>query len=206
MFFFFFFFLFNKKTYKNYLNNNSVELFWTIIPILLLFSIRIPSFTLLYIIESKKNSDLTYKAIRHQWYWSYENNDFFDFNFDSYIKNCYNIRDSRLLEVDNNLCLPYRSLINIIVTSEDVLHSWSLPNIRIKVDAVPGRLNSIIINSYYPRKIFRQCSEICRINHSFIPIVIEFLNWDDLLLKCQINEINLRFIYVYNLYTFNYLI
>lgn len=160
-------------------NNTSAELVWTIMPLLLLFSIGIPSFTLLYSIESKQFTDLTYKAIGHQWYWSYERNDIVDFSIDSYIKTDINFRSNRLLEVDNNLLLPFSSKIQIIVTSEDVLHSWALPNLGIKIDAVPRRLNSIILNSIYPRKYYGQCSEICGINHSFIPISVEFCNWID---------------------------
>lgn len=172
-------FLAKNKTYLKFNNNTSAELVWTVLPLLLLFSIRIPSFTLLYSIESKQNSDLTYKAIRHQWYWSYEGNDIKDISYDSYIVNKVDFRSSRLLEVDNSLLLPYNSTIIIIVTSEDVLHSWALPNLRIKIDAVPRRLNSIILSSVFPRKFYRQCSEICRINHSFIPISVEFRNWSN---------------------------
>jgi len=176
---FFFILIFTTPSYLRFNNNSSAEFIWTIIPLLLLFSIRIPSFTLLYSIESKQFSDLTYKAIRHQWYWSYESNDIIELNFDSYIINKVKIRDNRLLEVDNILNLPFNSLVQIIITSEDVLHSWALPNLRIKVDAVPRRLNSIGLSSIFPGKFYRQCSEICRINHSFIPISIEFLSWKD---------------------------
>ena len=174
--------IFNNKLFLKFNNNTSAEIIWTIIPLLLLFSIRIPSFTLLYNIESKLYSDLTYKAIGHQWYWSYESNDILNLNYDSYIIQRINFGKNRLLEVDNSLSLPFNTLIQIIVTSEDVLHSWALPNLRIKIDAVPRRLNSVSIFSVYPRKFYRQCSEICRINHSFIPISIEFCNWKDFLI------------------------
>lgn len=173
--FFFNIFLIYNKTNLKFNNNTSAELVWTILPLVLLFSIRIPSFTLLYNIESKQYSDLTYKAIRHQWYWSYERNDIKELSYDSYILS--NNFTHRLLDVDNSLLLPFNSLIQIIVTSEDVLHSWALPNLRIKIDAIPRRLNSVILSSIYPRKFYRQCSEICGINHSFIPISVEFTNW-----------------------------
>ena len=172
-------FIFLLKNYKivNFLNNINAEFIWTILPIILLLSIRIPSFTLLYNLEVKHKYDLTYKAIRHQWYWSYESNDFLSWSIDSYIDKTNKI--NRLLEVDNTLILPYNSYIQIIVSSEDVLHSWALPNLGTKIDAVPGRLNSINLFSLNPRKFFGQCSEICRINHSFIPISVEFGSWED---------------------------
>jgi len=176
-------FIISNKKNLNFNNNTTAELIWTVIPIILLFSIGIPSFTLLYTIESNQTSDLTYKAIRHQWYWSYEGNDIKTWCIDSYIKNSNLLGEKRLLEVDNTLLLPYNSYIQIIITSEDVLHSWALPNLGIKIDAVPRRLNSIILNSIYPRKFYGQCSEICRINHSFIPISVEFRSWKDYLIN-----------------------
>nr|UUK33599.1 cytochrome c oxidase subunit 2 [Didemnum perlucidum] len=173
-------FLFNKKTNLKFNNNTTAELVWTIMPLLLLFSMGIPSFTLLYSLESKtKDLDLTYKAIGHQWYWSYESSDIIDLNYDSYMNKDINMGGLRLLEVDNNLYLPFNSSIQMIVTSEDVLHSWALPNLGMKIDAVPGRLNSIMVSSVFPGKFYGQCSEICGINHSFMPISIEFVNWID---------------------------
>nr|AIZ58136.2 cytochrome c oxidase subunit II [Didemnum vexillum] len=171
------YFMFKKKTYLKFNNNTSAELVWTIMPLLLLFAMGIPSFTLLYSMESKKHSDLTYKAIGHQWYWSYEGNDIIEHNIESYMNSNVDFGMNRLLEVDNKLLLPYNSTIQMIVTSEDVLHSWALPNLGTKIDAVPGRLNSIMVSSVYPGNFYGQCSEICGINHSFMPISVEFGSW-----------------------------
>ena len=97
-------------------------------------------------------------------------------NIDSYIDN--NNKLNRLLEVDNQIILPYNIRINFIVTSSDVLHAWTLPSFAYKIDAVPGRLNSLNLLSNRPRNFYRQCSELCGINHSFIPISVEFVKLD----------------------------
>ena len=104
--------------------------------------------------------------------------DFYSIEFDSYIENFSNLekRSFRLLEVDNNLFLPFLTKVRCLITSSDVLHSWALPSLRTKIDACPGRLNFININSFRPSVIIRQCSEICRVNHSFMPIVVEFIS------------------------------
>lgn len=162
----------SNLSYKLYKIHN-LEFFWTIYPIVLLLRICIPSFYLLYILEKNTQYVLTIKTIRHQWYWSYECSDFGEIRFESYIIDSL----ERFLSVDNSLVLPYNNKIRIIINSFDVLHSWTIPSLYIKVDAVPRRLNSILINNNYPRSYFRQCSEICRTNHSFIPIHVEFINW-----------------------------
>jgi len=166
-------------------NASIVETTWTILPIFFLISLRGPCFYILYVLEREKKYELTVKTIRHQWYWSYEREDLLSFNFDSYIKNLEDLkkRENRLLEVDNSLNLPFNSHIRMCITSRDVLHSWALPNLAIKADATPGRLNILNLHSNVPRSIYRQCSEICRINHSFIPIHVEFSSWEDSL-KC----------------------
>ncbi len=169
-------------TIKEIIRSNFLEISWTIIPIFFLLSLRLPSFLIIYYLERESKRDLTYKRIRHQWYWSYENNDFdFNLQFDSYIIRLENLnkRNYRLMEVDNSLILPYISKIRIIITSSDVLHSWSLPIICLKVDAVPRRLNTLNMFSTIPRSLYGQCSEICRINHSFIPIHVEFIKWNN---------------------------
>lgn len=168
-----------NHTVKSLQRSNFLEIVWTIIPIFFLLSLRLPSFLIIYYLEGESKNDLTFKRIRHQWYWSYENSDFYDVSFDSYItpERDLAIGENRLLEVDNSLVLPFRVKIRIIITSTDVLHAWALPSICLKVDAVPRRLNTLLLHSSFPRSFFRQCSEICRINHSFIPIHVEFVTW-----------------------------
>jgi cytochrome c oxidase subunit 2 len=108
--------------------------------------------------------------------------------FDSYIINVSDLelRRFRLLEVDNVVSLPFISKIRVLVSSRDVLHSWALPSLRLKIDACPGRLNFININCLRPSLVFRECSEICRVNHSFMPISVEFVSWDDFL-SCYVS-------------------
>ena len=153
---------------------HKADIVWTIIPVFILCSVGVPSLIMLYKLEWIRRVDLTYKIIRHQWYWSYRHR---DATVDSYILSEPALRDLRLLDVDNRLSAPYRADIRIIVTSTDVIHAFSLPNFFVKVDAVPGRLNTSYLHSDVPRIAYRQCSEICRVNHSFIPICVEFVNW-----------------------------
>nr|AHZ94360.1 cytochrome c oxidase subunit II [Lissoclinum patella]AHZ94366.1 cytochrome c oxidase subunit II [Lissoclinum patella] len=141
----------------------------------LLIGLSIPSFFLLYTFEKNTKYVITMKAIGHQWYWSYECSDFGELDFDSYMVSGL----ERCLSVDNSLVLPYNNKIRMLVNSFDVLHSWTLPSLYLKVDAVPGRLNSILINNLSPGGYYGQCSEICGTNHSFMPIYVEFIKWVD---------------------------
>nr|YP_010178021.1 cytochrome c oxidase subunit II [Conaspidia wangi]QSZ78252.1 cytochrome c oxidase subunit II [Conaspidia wangi] len=180
------FLLFNKFTNKNLLNQQNLEIIWTLSPTLLLLFIALPSIHILYLTDEMNYPLLTIKAIGHQWYWSYEYTDFKNIEFDSYMinKNDLNNNSSfRLLDVDNNMILPLNIQLRIMVTSTDVIHSWAMPSMGKKIDAVPGRLNQISLMIKRPGVFFGQCSEICGANHSFMPIVIEsipmpfFLNW-----------------------------
>lgn len=177
--------LFNNFNYRYLLNNQIIEIIWTIIPAIILIFIALPSLRLLYLIEEIINPIITIKIIGHQWFWSYEYSDFKNIEFNSYIIPTQELNNFnfRLLDVDNRISIPYKSQIRILLTASDVLHSWTIPSINIKIDAIPGRLNqaNFIINQtgiYYG-----QCSEICGINHRFIPIVIErispnhFIKW-----------------------------
>nr|WMQ72203.1 cytochrome oxidase subunit II [Okanagana ornata]WMQ72219.1 cytochrome oxidase subunit II [Okanagana ornata] len=167
------------------LEGQLIEFIWTLLPAMTLIFIALPSLRLLYLLDEVNNPLLTIKIIGHQWYWSYEYSDFLNIEFDSYMKSMNNLdmNEFRLIEVDNRMILPFNTQIRLMITSTDVLHSWAMPSLGIKVDAVPGRLNqsSIMINR--PGLIYGQCSEICGSNHSFMPIVIEsinnkmFLNW-----------------------------
>nr|YP_010268805.1 cytochrome c oxidase subunit II [Halobates maculatus]UIG88120.1 cytochrome c oxidase subunit 2 [Halobates maculatus]UIG88127.1 cytochrome c oxidase subunit 2 [Halobates maculatus] len=170
--------LFNKMINRFMMENQMIEIIWTIIPAIILILIALPSLRILYMMDETKNPTLTIKAIGHQWYWSYEYSDFKNIEFESYMKPTSEIEmnEFRLLETDNRITLPMNNQIRIIVTATDVLHSWTIPSLGIKVDAIPGRLNqgSMFINR--PGIMYGQCSEICGANHSFMPITIESVN------------------------------
>jgi cytochrome c oxidase subunit 2 len=154
-----------------------LETVWTIIPMVILLFIAFPSLYLLYLIEDVVNPSLIVKVIGHQWYWEYQySNSWFNYGFDSYI--VYEKSDFSLfhsLDVDNRLVLPTRSNILFLITSADVLHSWAVPTLGIKADAIPGRLNYLSSITPYSGVYYGQCREICGSNHRFIPIVLEFI-------------------------------
>ena len=163
----------NKYLRKNYVEFPSLELFWTIFPGIILILIAFPSLELLYQIDNKKNQNITLKITGHQWYWNY---DYFNLiNFDSYLES-KNLFSRRLLDTDNHVVIPLGKILGI-VTSEDVLHRWRMPSIGIKIDANPGRLNSFSFNRFLSGIYYGHCSEICGANHSFIPIVLERVNF-----------------------------
>ena len=163
--------LFNRLRDRKIMDDQVLESIWTVIPALLLVTLALPSLRLLYLVDDISRPNTVAKAIGHQWYWSYETL-FGNQRFDSYITK----RDLfRNLDVDNRLILQRNNNIQIITTSADVLHSWAIPSLAVKMDSVPGRLNTIIFNSQKSGVLYGQCSEICGANHSFIPIVIEIL-------------------------------
>lgn len=176
--------LINKNNNYFLLSGQIIEIIWTIIPAIILLFIAFPSLKLLYLLEENRNPFISLKTIGHQWYWKYEYSNF-NLNFDSYIinKDELKIFIIRLLDVDNRVILPYNYIIRVIVSAADVIHSWTIPSIGIKVDATPGRINQLNFIINRSRIFFGQCSEICGANHSFIPISIErislkyFLKW-----------------------------
>jgi len=174
----FIFIINNKFQYRLLNESHNIEIIWTVIPAIVLLSMAVPSLRLLYLIDEIVNPLITIKATGHQWYWRYSYDNFPLISHDSFILNTINLNtgDMRLLEVDNRVILPVNTEIRLLVTASDVIHSWTIPSLRVKVDAIPGRLNqtSLIINK--PRILYGQCSEICGANHSFIPIVIEATN------------------------------
>lgn len=167
-----------------------IETIWTIIPIILLIFIALPSLRLLYFIEENFNSNITIKTIGHQWYWSYEYSNF-NFRFDSFIlpKREYGTHNFRLLETDNRIVAPFNLITRILITSADVIHAWTVPTLGMKIDAIPGRLNQVTLFPKRSGVFFGQCSEICGANHSFMPIILEitslknFLKWIKFILK-----------------------
>nr|AGJ84183.1 cytochrome c oxidase subunit II [Pemphigus borealis] len=153
--------------------NQFIELIWTIIPPIILIFIALPSLHLLYLMDEIKSPILTIKIMGHQWFWSYEYSDFMNIEFESYMINNINKNNFRLIEVDNKTIIPYKFNIRLLVSSDDVIHSWTIPSLAIKMDAIPGRMNQINLFMNRPGLYFGQCSEICGINHSFMPIQIE---------------------------------
>ena len=152
-------------------------------------AIAIPSFALLYSIDENIDPSLTIKVIGHQWYWSYEYSSFDnEIEFDAYMipTTDLNIGDFRLLETDNKVYIPVNTDVRLIISSADVIHSWTVPSLGVKVDAIPGRLNQINFVINRPGKFFGQCSELCGSNHSFMPISIisvskeKFISWSSL--------------------------
>nr|UPX88449.1 cytochrome c oxidase subunit II [Oreodytes sanmarkii] len=176
---------FNKYINRFLLEGQTIEVIWTILPAIILIFIALPSLRLLYLLDEISNPWLTLKSIGHQWYWSYEYSDFKKLEFDSYMIPTNELQESgfRLLDVDNRVTLPFNSQIRILVSAMDVLHSWTIPSLGVKIDATPGRLNQTNFFMNRPGLFYGQCSEICGANHSFMPIVIEsvptniFINW-----------------------------
>uniref|UniRef100_A0AAU7B9Y1 Cytochrome c oxidase subunit 2 n=1 Tax=Pachyrhamma longipes TaxID=3073453 RepID=A0AAU7B9Y1_9ORTH len=177
---------FNKFTNRLLLEGQTIEVIWTILPTITLIFIALPSLRLLYLLDESLNPSITIKTIGHQWYWSYEYMDFLTpYEFDSYMipSNESNSDSFRLLDVDNRTILPMNLQIRVLVTAADVLHSWAVPALGVKIDATPGRLNQTNFFLNRPGLFFGQCSEICGANHSFMPIIIEsvktntFISW-----------------------------
>nr|YP_009487773.1 cytochrome c oxidase subunit II [Anopheles arthuri]AWB98370.1 cytochrome c oxidase subunit 2 [Anopheles aff. arthuri B PGF-2018]AWB98708.1 cytochrome c oxidase subunit 2 [Anopheles aff. arthuri D PGF-2018]AWB99228.1 cytochrome c oxidase subunit 2 [Anopheles aff. arthuri C PGF-2018]AWB98396.1 cytochrome c oxidase subunit 2 [Anopheles aff. arthuri B PGF-2018]AWB98409.1 cytochrome c oxidase subunit 2 [Anopheles aff. arthuri B PGF-2018] len=177
--------MFNKFTNRYLLHGQTIEIIWTVLPAIILMFIAFPSLRLLYLMDEINTPSITLKSIGHQWYWSYEYSDFLNLEFDSYMipTNELELNGFRLLDVDNRVVLPMNNQIRILVTATDVLHSWTVPSLGVKVDATPGRLNQLNFLINRPGLFFGQCSEICGANHSFMPIVIEsipmnfFIKW-----------------------------
>uniref|UniRef100_A0AB39A6R8 Cytochrome c oxidase subunit 2 n=1 Tax=Harnischia turgidula TaxID=3231396 RepID=A0AB39A6R8_9DIPT len=176
---------FNKLNNRYLLHGQTIEVIWTILPAIILLFIAFPSLRILYLLDEINNPSISLKTIGHQWYWSYEYSDFSGIEFDSYMipQNEMSIDTFRLLDVDNRIILPINNQIRILVTATDVLHSWTVPSLGVKIDANPGRLNQTNFFINRPGLYFGQCSEICGANHSFMPIVIEsiptnhFIKW-----------------------------
>lgn len=162
-------------------HNTVIEVLWTVLPVMILVIIAIPSFKLLYFMDKTEKPELTIKAIGHQWYWSYQYQDNGDFIFDSLIIPPDQIKpgQKRLLEVDNRVVLPVDTNIRVLVTSEDVIHAWAVPAFGVKLDGYPGRLNETWVRIEKEGVYYGQCSELCGINHAFMPIAVEAVSKAD---------------------------
>nr|BBG74542.1 cytochrome c oxidase subunit II [Lophotus capellei] len=180
-----------KLTNKFILDSQEIEIIWTVLPAVILILIALPSLRILYLMDEVNDPHLTIKAMGHQWYWSYEYTDYEDLGFDSYMVPTHDLTPGqfRLLETDLRMVVPVESPIRILVSAEDVLHSWAVPALGVKMDAVPGRLNQTAFITSRPGVFYGQCSEICGANHSFMPIVVEavplkhFEAWSSMMLE-----------------------
>nr|YP_010890555.1 cytochrome c oxidase subunit II [Franciscoloa roseicapillae]WIM51561.1 cytochrome c oxidase subunit 2 [Franciscoloa roseicapillae]WIM51574.1 cytochrome c oxidase subunit 2 [Franciscoloa roseicapillae] len=159
--------------------NEGVEFVWTLFPSVILVFIALPSLKVLYLTDEVLDPSLTFKAIGHQWNWSYEYSDFANVEFSSYMKSDIENDEFRLLEVDNRVVVPVMMKIRVIVTSTDVIHSWTVPSLGVKMDANPGRLNQFIMQSNRMGLFYGQCSEICGTLHSFMPICVEVVDLEN---------------------------
>nr|APX39762.1 cytochrome c oxidase subunit 2 [Lachnaia tristigma] len=177
--------IFNKFTHRYLLEGQLIEIIWTILPAVTLVFIAVPSLKLIYMLDEVSNPAITLKTMGHQWYWSYEYSDFKNVEFDSYMVPVNDMKsfNFRLLDVDNRAPVPFNTQVRIVISSADVIHSWTIPSLGVKIDATPGRLNQASFLISRPGLFFGQCSEICGANHSFMPIVLEsisptnFIKW-----------------------------
>jgi cytochrome c oxidase subunit 2 len=182
-----------KQIIHKYLNHGTfIELIWTISPALILIAIAFPSFKLLYLMDDVFDPALTIKVVGHQWYWSYEYTDFTtkegeSWEFDSYMipEDDLEIGQLRMLEVDQRVVLPIDTHVRFVITGADVIHDFAVPSLGLKVDANPGRLNQASVVIKREGVFYGQCSELCGVNHSAMPIAIQavslekFLFWLD---------------------------
>nr|YP_009476671.1 cytochrome c oxidase subunit 2 [Storeatula sp. CCMP1868]AVM81164.1 cytochrome c oxidase subunit 2 [Storeatula sp. CCMP1868] len=177
-------FLFHNKNNKfpsKISHGSTIEIIWTVTPSLILMILAIPSFALLYSMDEIIDPSVTLKVIGHQWFWSYEYSDYSNEDnennimFDSYMIPNEDLTEGqlRLLEVDNPVVLPVKTHVRVLITAADVLHCWAIPSLGVKIDACPGRLNQISLFIKREGTFYGQCSEICGINHGFMPIMID---------------------------------
>nr|APX39877.1 cytochrome c oxidase subunit 2 [Clytra espanoli] len=169
---------FNKFTHRYLLEGQLIEIVWTVLPAVTLVFIAVPSLKLIYMLDEISNPAITLKTLGHQWYWSYEYSDFKNIEFDSYMVPVNEMKNFnfRLLDVDNRAPIPFGTQMRIVISSADVIHSWTIPSLGVKVDATPGRLNQASFLISRPGLFLGQCSEICGANHSFMPIVLESIS------------------------------
>lgn len=180
----------NRFSYKYLIHGSALEFIWTLFPIVILLLIAFPSFILLYLTDDVIDPAMTIKCIGYQWYWSYEYSDFINdsgetISFDSYMipEEMLEFGQLRLLDVDARVVVPVNTHIRFIVTAGDVIHSFAVPALGVKVDGTPGRLLQISTIIQREGRFYGQCSELCGVGHSEMPIVIEavslpsFLDW-----------------------------
>ena len=159
-------------------HHTTIEVIWTVVPIMILVLIAIPSFKLLYFEDRTTTPDMTLKVTGHQWYWSYAYPDYGNISFDSLMVPTDQLKpgQNRLLEVDNRVIVPVDTNVRVLLTADDVLHSWAVPAFGIKTDTVPGRLNETWFRVTKTGTYYGQCSELCGVNHGFMPIAIDVVS------------------------------
>lgn len=162
-------------------HNTVIEMLWTVVPVLILVIIAIPSFKLMYYMDRVPNPDMTIKVTGHQWYWSYEYPDQGDLAFNSNLVPDADLKpgQKRLLDVDNPLVVPVETTIRVLVTGTDVIHSWFVPSFGVQEYAIVGRLNESWMKIEHDGVYYGQCNQICGINHAFMPIKVEAVSKDD---------------------------
>jgi cytochrome c oxidase subunit 2 len=156
-------------------HNTVIEVIWTVVPVIILVVIAVPAFRLLYFADRIEDAEMTIKAIGRQWYWSYEYPDHGDLTFDAYMVADEDLEPGqpRLLQTDNAVVLPVATRIRVLVTASDVLHSFAMPSMGLKLDAVPGQVNETWVQINAEGMYYGQCSEICGTGHSYMPIMIK---------------------------------
>ena len=159
-------------------HNAVIEVAWTILPVVILVAIAVPSFRLLFLQLDPPKADLTVKATGKQWYWSYNYPDNGNFEFDSILVADKELKPGqpRLLTVDNEMVVPVNKVVHVLVTGADVIHSFAVPSFGIKIDAVPGRLNDTWFKATSEGRFHGQCSELCGKDHAFMPITVRVVN------------------------------
>ena len=173
----------NNKKPSTTTHNSLIEVAWTVIPVIILVVISIPSFKLLYKQNDFSNIDMTIKATGYTWYWGYEYPDHGDFQFDAIMLQEDELEENqpRLLSTDNALVVPINKNIKMQITSDPagVIHSWAMPSLGVKMDAIPGRLNETYFRITEPGMYYGQCSELCGPGHGFMPIMIKAVSDDE---------------------------
>jgi cytochrome c oxidase subunit 2 len=159
-------------------HNALLEVIWTIVPVIILVAIAVPSFRLLFLQLDVPKPDLTVKATGKQWYWSYNYPDNGNFEFDSLIVEDKDLKPGqpRLLTVDNEMVVPVNKVVHVLVTGADVIHSFTVPSFGIRIDAIPGRINDTWFKATSEGSFHGQCSELCGKDHAFMPITVRVVN------------------------------
>lgn len=188
---------FNQNSWKtptSVVHGATIEIIWTLIPAFLLIIIAVPSFSLLYSVDEIINPTITVKIVGNQWYWNQqysdqENDEKDTIIFDSYLlpESDLELGNLRLLEVDNRVVVPVNTHVRLIITSSDVLHCWTIPSFGVKIDACPGRLNESSLFVERQGTFQGQCSEICGVNHGFMPIAVDVVSLED-----QVNWVSIK--------------
>ena len=165
----------------NFSHNIAIEVVWTVIPVIILVVIAIPSFRILRLAEKTPPAEMTIKVVGYQWYWTYNYPDHDNISFDSNYIVKANLKpgQKRLLEVDNRIIVPENTTIKFLITGGDVIHSFAIPSLGIKTDAVPGRVNETWTHIAEKGVYYGQCSELCGVNHGFMPIALQVVSKED---------------------------